>query len=133
MRAIRGLGRGVVDVGLVFSPVLHHDVSQEDRETTRLEDADGGVVGSGAFTLRSEIDSSLWRGTIVTISISQRKATSVGTRPGGKGRAIFVVQLRNPWVHEAGKRRDGEGDQVTLIESPEGSCGGAELWLTGSW
>lgn len=41
------------------------------------------------------MDSSLCRGTIVTSSISQRKATSVGTRPGGSGSAIADVQLRN--------------------------------------
>lgn len=32
--------------------------------------------------------SSLWRGTTVTSSISQRKATSEGMRPVGRGRAI---------------------------------------------
>ena len=32
--------------------------------------------------------SSLWRGTTVTSSISQTKATSAGTRPCGSGRAI---------------------------------------------
>lgn len=64
-------------------------VKRIDRERKRLEDDDGGVAGSGSFTLRRVIDSSLWRGTIVTNSISQRKATSVGTRPGGNGRAIF--------------------------------------------
>lgn len=41
-------------------------------------------------TLSKDIDSSLWRGTIVIISISQRKATSVGTRPDGNGRAILI-------------------------------------------
>lgn len=46
--------------------------------------AHGGVV----FTLSSGIDSSLCRGTTVTSSISQRKATSAGTRPEGMGRAI---------------------------------------------
>jgi hypothetical protein len=36
------------------------------------------------------MDSSRCRGTMVIISISQRKATSVGTRPDGSGSAIFV-------------------------------------------
>jgi hypothetical protein len=46
---------------------------------------DGGVL----FTLRRGMDSSLCRGTTVTISISQRKATSDGTRPGGRGNAML--------------------------------------------
>jgi L-fucose isomerase-like protein len=32
--------------------------------------------------------SSFWRGMTVTISISQRKATSAGARPSGRGNAI---------------------------------------------
>jgi hypothetical protein len=32
--------------------------------------------------------SSFWRGMTVTISISQRKATSAGASPGGRGNAI---------------------------------------------
>lgn len=35
--------------------------------------------------------SSRCRGTIVTISISARKATSEGVRPGGKGWAILYL------------------------------------------
>jgi hypothetical protein len=34
--------------------------------------------------------SSLWRGTTVTSSISQRKATSIGVKPGCKGNAMMV-------------------------------------------
>lgn len=37
------------------------------------------------------MDSSLCRGTMVTSSISQRKATSVGTRPGGRGSAMVKL------------------------------------------
>lgn len=38
--------------------------------------------------------SSRWRGTTVTISISQRKATSEWVRPGGSERAIVT----SPWL-----------------------------------
>lgn len=47
----------------------------------------GGV--GGVLTASKSKLSSFWRGTTVTISISQRKATSVGVRPGGKGNAMF--------------------------------------------
>jgi hypothetical protein len=45
-------------------------------------------MGRRGRTLSSLMLSSRWRGTIVTISISQRKATSAWVSPGGSGRAI---------------------------------------------
>lgn len=40
------------------------------------------------LTLSRSMLSRRWRGTIVTSSISQRKATSAGTRPDGRGKAM---------------------------------------------
>jgi hypothetical protein len=51
---------------------------------------EGVMVGFGGVELtpsKSRL-SSFWRGITVTISISQRKATSVGERPGGRGNAM---------------------------------------------
>jgi len=48
--------------------------------------ADSGV--GGVHTVRRERDSRRWRGITVTLSISQRKATSAGVKPGGRGSAI---------------------------------------------
>lgn len=49
--------------------------------------------GLGRFSLTpsSSSPSSLWRGITVTSSISQRKPTSLGVRPGGSGRAIVCL------------------------------------------
>lgn len=52
--------------------------------------------GVSTLTPNRSILSSLWRGTTVTSSISQRKATSEGVRPAGKGRAIGGVGSRGP-------------------------------------
>lgn len=53
----------------------------------RRPKSDGGV-GWGILTPSRLRLSSFWRGMTVTISISQRKATSAGARPGGRGNAI---------------------------------------------
>jgi hypothetical protein len=42
-----------------------------------------------ALTPNRSRDSSRWRGKTVTSSISQRKATSAGVKPRGRGRAIL--------------------------------------------
>jgi hypothetical protein len=46
-----------------------------------------GFGGVGHTPSNSRL-SSFWRGITVTISISQRKATSAGVRPGGRGNAM---------------------------------------------
>lgn len=61
--------------------------------------ASGGIVAATRsarvrgqiLTPNRSMLSSLWRGTTVTSSISQRNATSEGTRPTGKGSAIRGV------------------------------------------
>lgn len=45
--------------------------------------------GMAALTPSSSRRSKRWRGTMVTISISQRKAISGGVRPEGRGKAIL--------------------------------------------
>ena len=52
----------------------------------RLEGLNGGELTERRLRL-----SSRWRGTTVTISISQRKATSIGVRPACRGNAIIIL------------------------------------------
>jgi hypothetical protein len=51
-----------------------------------------GGGGARVLTERSSMLSSLCLGTIVTCSISHRKATSEGTSPGGRGSAMLCVE-----------------------------------------
>lgn len=53
--------------------------------------------GQEGRTLSSSMPSSLPLGTTVTISISQRKETSEGVRPGGSGWAIFWCDNQMLW------------------------------------
>lgn len=55
-------------------------------------------------TLNNSMLSNLCRGTTVTNSISARKATSDGTRPGGNGRAICAI-LAPIWRGAYGRGR----------------------------
>ena len=50
-------------------------------------------VGAGRLTPSKSRRSRRWRGSTVTSSISQRKAISVGRRPGGCGKAISTCKL----------------------------------------
>jgi hypothetical protein len=52
-----------------------------------------GLRWRGERTERRLRLSRRWRGTTVTISISQRKATSIGVRPAWRGNAMFVGSL----------------------------------------
>lgn len=58
--------------------------------------------GEGWCTLRRFMLSRRWRGTTVTSSDSQRKATSAGVRPGPRGAAI-------------GRLRDYAGTRECLV------------------
>ena len=69
-------GRGAEAAELVLGP------------ETLLDGQHSGV--GGVLTVRSERDSKRCRGTTVTSSISQRKATSVGVKPGARGNAISI-------------------------------------------
>lgn len=53
------------------------------------------AVGRYLLTPSSSSLSSRWRGMMVTISISHRKATSGGVRPDGSGSAMIKYQLEN--------------------------------------
>ena len=55
--------------------------------------------GGGALTPSNCRPSRRWRGTIVTSSISQRKAVSGGVRPGGRGWAmVWWLEGRRAWM-----------------------------------
>lgn len=54
----------------------------------------GRQIGRVQRTPSKSRRSSRWRGIMVTCSISQRKETSEGRRPGGSGKAIAMVVLR---------------------------------------
>jgi hypothetical protein len=57
------------------------------------EEGDVEGLNGGELTERRFRLSSRWRGTTVTISISQRKATSTGVRPACRGNAIIISGL----------------------------------------
>lgn len=65
------------------SPVYLLKISRHNPEV----DADKGL-GLEWLTERSSMLSRRCRGTTVTSSISHRKATSEGTRPNGRGKAM---------------------------------------------
>lgn len=62
-----------------------------DYHSCQKEKKQAIVIGAGQScpTERSSMLSSRCRGTTVTSSISHKKATSEGTRPWGRGRAIL--------------------------------------------
>jgi hypothetical protein len=66
-----------------LSTLLEETQLEKDKLTYALQDLQRHRLTPNRSSL-----SSRWRGMTVTISISQRKATSEGVKPGGSGRAI---------------------------------------------
>jgi len=67
-------------------------LSSRGSQTIYIRVAGHAQGASRQLTPSNSSPSSRCRGTMVTVSISQRKATSGGVRPVGKGSAIVAVQ-----------------------------------------
>jgi len=93
------------------------------RASSRLTDVRFHV---GRLTPSSSRPSRRWRGITVTSSISQRKATSVGMRPGLRGKAMLSID-RSRETRVVSRMFQ----QFMVIDAPRRDLAGFQEFATG--